>query len=96
MGLSLTGANQPSKTNPAIVGVMDAHVLATNTGYELFNFQLELDANSPNGFKREWSAAKIMQPEQHLGYALQWFGLAFVLTIIFIKYGLKKNDSPTT
>ncbi|MEI7839621.1 MAG: SURF1 family protein [Methylococcaceae bacterium] len=96
VGLSLTGANQPSKTNPAIVGVMDAHVLATNTGYELFNFQLELDANSPNGFKREWSAAKIMQPEQHLGYALQWFGLAFVLTIIFIKYGLKKNDSPTT
>jgi surfeit locus 1 family protein len=96
IGLKLDGANQPTQTNPAIVGVIDTQVLATHTGYELFNFQLELDANSPNGFKREWATAKIMQPEQHLGYALQWFGLAFVLTIIFIKFGLKKNDTPTT
>ncbi len=96
IGLKLDGANQPTKTNPAVVGVIDTQVLATLTGYELFNFQLELDANSPNGFKREWAVAKIMQPEQHLGYALQWFGLAFVLTIIFIKLGLQKNDSPTT
>jgi surfeit locus 1 family protein len=96
VGLKLEGANQPTKTNPAVVGFIDTPVLATLTGYELFDFQLELDANSPNGFKREWAAAKIMQPEQHLGYALQWFGLAFALTIIFIKYGLKKNVIPTT
>jgi len=96
IGLKLEGANQPTKTNPAVVGVIDTPVLATLTGYELFNSQLELDANSPNGFKREWAAAKIMQPEQHLGYALQWFGLAFVLTILFIKLGLKKNVAPTT
>ena len=95
IGLKLDGANQPTKTNPAVIGVIDTQVLATLTGYELFNFQLELDANSPNGFKREWAVAKIMQPEQHLGYALQWFGLAFALTIIFIKYGLKKNDFST-
>ncbi len=96
IGLTLDGANQPTKTNPAVVGIIDTQILATQLGYELFNFQLELDQNSPNGFKREWTAAKIMQPEQHLAYALQWFGLAFVLTIIFIKFGLKKYDSPTT
>ena len=95
IGLKLEGANQPTQTNPAVVGVIDAPVLATHMGYELFSFQLELDANSANGFKREWAATKIMQPEQHLGYALQWFGLAFVLTIIFIKFGLK-NDKTTT
>jgi surfeit locus 1 family protein len=90
IGLKLDGANQPTQTNPSVVGVIDLPILATNMGYELFNFQLELDANSPNGFKREWAVAKIMQPEQHLGYALQWFGLAFMLTVIFIKYNLKK------
>lgn len=90
IGLKLDGANQPTKTNPAVVGVIDSHVLAQQLGYELFNFQLELGANLPNGFKRNWPAAKIMQPEQHLAYALQWFGLAFALTIIFIKFGLKK------
>lgn len=96
IGLKLEGANQPTKTTPSVVGVMDSHVLAQQLGYELFNFQLELAPNSPNGFKREWAAAKIMQPQQHLAYALQWFGLALVLTIIFIKLGLKKNDTPTT
>ena len=88
--MKLEGANQPTNTNPAVVGVIDSQVFAHQLGYELFNFQLELDANLPNGFKREWATAKIMQPEQHLAYALQWFGLAFALTIIFIKFGLKK------
>jgi surfeit locus 1 family protein len=91
IGLKLVGANQLTQTNPAVVGVIDTQVLATQLGYELFNFQLELDANSPNGFKREWATAKIMQPEQHLGYALQWFGLAFALTIIFIKFMRKSS-----
>jgi surfeit locus 1 family protein len=91
VGMKLDGANQPTKTNPAVVGLIDSKILATDLGYELFDFQLELDANSPNGFKREWAMAKIMQPEQHLGYALQWFGLAFALTVIFIKFGLRKT-----
>ncbi len=91
IGLKLAGANQPTKSNPAVVGVIDAQILATVLGVELFHFQLELDANSPNGFKREWTVKKIMQPEQHLGYAFQWFGLAFVLTIIFIKFGFSKT-----
>ncbi|GDX85486.1 SURF1-like protein [Methylococcaceae bacterium] len=91
IGLKLAGANQPTKSNPAVVGVIEAQILATVLGVELFHFQLELDANSPNGFKREWTVKKIMQPEQHLGYAFQWFGLAFVLTIIFIKFGFSKT-----
>jgi surfeit locus 1 family protein len=91
IGLKLAGANQPTQTNPAVVGIIDAPILGKELGVELFNFQLELDANAPHGFKREWAMAKIMQPEQHLGYALQWFGLAFVLTIIFIKVGFKNH-----
>lgn len=94
IGLKLEGANQPTNTNPTVIGVMDTQVLTKKLGHELFNFQLELDANLPNGFKREWTTAKIMQPEQHLGYALQWFGLAFVLTIIFIKFGFNKTTTP--
>jgi surfeit locus 1 family protein len=91
VGMKLDGANQPTDTNPAVVGLIDSKILATKLGYELFDFQLELEPNAPNGYKREWAMAKIMQPEQHLGYALQWFGLAFALTIIFIKFGLRKT-----
>jgi surfeit locus 1 family protein len=92
IGLKLDGANQPTDTNPAIVGLIDTQILAQQLGYELWNFQLELDANALNGFKREWAVAQIMQPEQHLAYALQWFGLALVTTIIFIKFALKKEQ----
>lgn len=92
IGLKLSGANIPTNSNPAVVGLMDSQVLAKQLGYELFNFQLELDATASNGFKREWVAAQIMQPEQHLAYALQWFGLALVLTFIFIKFALKKES----
>lgn len=88
IGLKLAGANQPSNTNPAVVGIIDSDVLAKELGYELFAFQLELSPEMANGFKREWKAANIMQPEQHLAYAMQWFGLALVLTIIFIKFGV--------
>lgn len=93
VGMKLDGANQPTDTNPAVVGLIDSKILASKLGYELFDFQLELEPNAPNGYKREWAMAKIMQPEQHLGYALQWFGLAFALTIIFIKFGLRKTTA---
>lgn len=89
IGLKLEGANQPTKTNPFVVGVIDSPILAQKMGYDLFDFQIELDAKAPNGFKRDWAVAKIMQPQQHLAYALQWFGLALVLTVIFIK--MNKN-----
>lgn len=88
IGLKLAGANQPTTTNPAVVGIIDTNVLAKELGYELFAFQLELAPEMPNGFKRDWKAANIMQPEQHLAYAMQWFGLALVLTILFIKFGV--------
>lgn len=90
IGLKLEGANQPTNTNPAVVGIIDAKILATQLGYELFNLQLELAPDAANGFKREWAAEKIMQPEQHLAYALQWFGLALALTVIFVRFGIKR------
>ncbi|MDD1628921.1 MAG: SURF1 family protein [Methylococcaceae bacterium] len=60
--------------------------------YSLFPFQLELDKDLPEGFKREWQTTTVMLPEQHTAYAMQWFALAFTLTILFIWYSNKRND----
>jgi surfeit locus 1 family protein len=54
-------------------------------------FQIELDKNLADGFKREWQTATVMPPEQHIAYALQWFGLALTLTILFFWYSFKKQ-----
>ncbi len=96
VGIKLAGADVPTKTNPAIVQVVNTKTLAQFLSYSLFSFQVELNSNLPNGFKREWQTAVIMQPQQHIAYALQWYGLALVLTFLFIKYGFKKHDTATT
>jgi surfeit locus 1 family protein len=44
----------------------------------------------PNGYVRHWNISTLISPEKHLAYALQWFGLALVLTVMFIKMALKK------
>jgi surfeit locus 1 family protein len=93
VGIKLAGAETPSEGWPSLVQVVDSDVLAKKLGYPLFQFQVELDKERPDGFKREWHTANIMQPEQHTAYAIQWFALALTLTILFIWYSYKNNDA---
>jgi len=92
VGIKIAGAEIPTDTSPAVVQVVDNQVLAKKTGYPLFSFQLELDKELPNGFKRDWHTSTIMLPEQHTAYAVQWFALAFTLTVLFIVYSVKKSS----
>jgi len=93
VGIKLAGAEIPSEGWPSIVQVVDSNVLAKKLGYPLFQFQVELAKELPDGFKREWHTTTIMQPEQHTAYAIQWFVLALTLTILFIWYSFKKNNA---
>jgi surfeit locus 1 family protein len=90
VGIQLEGATQPTQTQPAVVQVLDDTVLSKKLGYDLLNFQLELSSDAPHGYVRNWSIVTVIPPEKHLAYALQWFGLALVLTVMFIKMALKK------
>ena len=90
VGIQLEGATQPTQTQPAVVQVLDDTVLSKKLGYDLLNFQLELSSDAPHGYVRNWSIVTVISPEKHLAYALQWFGLALVLTVMFIKMALKK------
>ncbi|WP_333873353.1 SURF1 family protein [Methylobacter sp.] len=93
VGIKLAGAEIPTEGWPSVVQVVDSDVLAKKLGYSLFQFQIELAKDLPDGYKREWHASTIMQPEQHTAYAVQWFALALTLTILFIWYSFKKNDA---
>jgi surfeit locus 1 family protein len=57
--------------------------ISTQTGYALRDFQLLLNPDEPDGFVREWKPA-LMEPEKHIGYAIQWFGLAATVVVIFV------------
>ncbi|MDI1277477.1 SURF1 family protein [Methylobacter sp.] len=93
VGIKLAGAEIPTEGWPSVVQVVDSDVLAKKLGYSLFQFQIELAKELPDGYKREWHTSTIMQPEQHTAYAIQWFALALTLTILFIWYSFKKNDA---
>jgi surfeit locus 1 family protein len=92
VGIKLAGAETPTEGWPSVVQVVDSSVLARKLGYSIFPFQIELDKDQPEGFKREWQTTTMMLPEQHTAYAIQWFALALTLTILFIWYSFKKND----
>ncbi|MDD2659765.1 MAG: SURF1 family protein, partial [Methylococcales bacterium] len=92
VGIKLAGAEIPTKGWPSVLQVADSQVLARKLAYPLFPFQIELDEDQAEGFKREWKTTTIMLPEQHIAYAIQWFALAFTLTALFIWYSCKRND----
>jgi surfeit locus 1 family protein len=91
VGIKLVGAEIPTNTTPALIQVVDSQVLAKKLGYALFSFQVELEASAAEGYTREWQTTTLMSPEQHFGYALQWFGLAFALTFLFFWYSCKNT-----
>ncbi|MGZ5050323.1 MAG: SURF1 family protein [Methylobacter sp.] len=93
VGIKLAGAEIPTEGWPAIVQIVDSDVLAKKLGYPLFQFQVELAKNLPDGYKRDWLTSTVMPPEQHVAYAIQWFALALTLTILFIWYSFKNNDA---
>jgi surfeit locus 1 family protein len=47
-----------------------------------------LDRDEPDGYARDW-AAPGFPPMRHVAYAVQWFGLAMALTVIYVVSNLK-------
>ncbi len=77
----------PDSVYPKTVQFPTFEQLSTDLKEPIIHWQLLLDAEPANSnvsaYVREWSPHEI-GPERHLGYALQWFALAFTLTIIFL------------
>lgn len=90
VGIKLNGMEQPSAGWPAVVQVVDANVLANRLGYKIVDFQVELDANADNGYRREWKTTVAIPPEKHQAYAVQWFGLALALSFLFVWISIQK------
>jgi surfeit locus 1 family protein len=64
--------------------------IGEHLGDRPYEFQVLLDADNADGFVRDWRPA-VFGPERHLGYAVQWFGLAITLVIIYVVVNRKKT-----
>lgn len=89
VGIKLDGAEIPTEKWPSVVQVVDIKILSDKLGRSLLPFQVELDSTMMDGYVRDWKRNIFMTPEKHIGYAVQWFGLAITLTILFIGLSFK-------
>jgi surfeit locus 1 family protein len=71
---------------------LDIAALAAAKELDLLPYALVLDEDQPGALQYDWSPVPEMGPEKHLGYAVQWFGLAVALIIIFVGVNMRRDD----
>lgn len=78
---------------PRRVSFPHLDALGAALGRPVYPRLLLLDAAVPDGYVRAWKPGGLT-PERHLGYAVQWFGLALTLLIGFVVIQLEKPGTP--
>lgn len=86
-------AAEPGTGWPRRVLYPTAAELSAQLGKPVLPHLVWLDAASPDGYARDWRPAEF-GPARHIGYAVQWFGLAVTLILIYLvlRFRRKKND----
>lgn len=91
VGLVIGEVPLESVADRVLVQSLDIAALAAVRGMDLKAYALVLDDGQPGGLQHDWSPIPQMGPEKHLGYAVQWFGLAVALLIIYIGVNTRRN-----
>ena len=76
---------------PKVLQQVRLDLQAEQLGYPLLPMLLLLGPEQEHGFVREWEPVKGFGPEQNLGYAVQWFGLAAALLIIYVVVNCRRS-----
>ena len=82
---------------PAVATYPAPGELATLLGIAQFAPATEallLDPAEPDGYSRQWSPPGLT-PMRHLAYAVQWFGLALTLVVIYVVTNLRRAPLAT-
>lgn len=81
---------------PRVLNYPTLDDLRTLYGPNLLPRIVLLDAGESDGFERDWSARMTFGefgPDRHVAYAIQWFGLAFALSVVYVVVSLKRPGS---
>ena len=84
---------QPTQT-PLVMQKINIDEISQYTHQEFFPFVMRLSASQPYGYIRDWTITSV-DPQRHVGYAIQWFLMAMVLFIAYFCFCCereKKND----
>ncbi len=93
VGWRLEGAEIPTDGWPSVIQLAEQQALSNKLGYSVLPFQIKLDKDNSQGYRREWTMQNInMPPEKHQAYAFQWFALASVFAFLSIKFACKRIE----
>ncbi len=81
--------SQESSQFPRIIQSISMEKLSHILHYTLLPMVIELDESQENGFIRDWKPY-YGSVDRHIAYAVQWFAMAAVLAILYIKTNTKK------
>lgn len=90
-GLKL-GAAASEDSWPLRLQYLDFELLAQRLPYPLLPYVIRLDPDQPQGYRRDWQPVTEMGPATHVGYAVQWFGLALALVVIYVVVNTRRLE----
>lgn len=68
---------------PIVAQAVEIDKFAAVLKRDLFPFVVRLDESAPGALQSNWEPINV-QPEKHVGYAVQWFAMATALVIWFV------------
>jgi len=82
-------APETGKNWPKLTSFPTQTDLETALDVKLQHRILLLDASSPHGYVREWTPPGL-PPDRHFSYAIQWWGFAVVLLVLYFGLNFRK------
>ena len=90
-GIELTAASPPTDAPwPRRLLFPTSQQIGAQLDLPVRDYQLLLDPDVANGYMRDWHPGG-MGPDRHVAYAVQWFGLALTVVVIYLVLALKNG-----
>jgi surfeit locus 1 family protein len=82
---------QDKITYPSVIQAFEPSVIAAQLEVAILPIMIELSPEAKQGYVREWQPyfGKI---GKHMGYAVQWFIMAFIALFLYIKLNTKRRQ----
>lgn len=94
VGIRLDGSSELEQIAPAMIRVqrIETGRIAHQLGYPLPSGLLYLDPAALNGYDRTWPAP-VSDVSKHHAYAVQWFAMAIMLLLLYLKISFQRESS---
>lgn len=76
---------------PKVIQTEDVSQLTKLTGYRFMTSGIRIESSDTSAFVTDWIIVN-SSPEKHTGYAVQWFAMAFVWSVMFISFSINILD----